>query len=1097
MRHIHSERLLAEIRSAGARQRRAPMPPASQSPSLLAEIRSVGERRRAGLRGRGRADNYDPARPSRLAHDTTEADDELAPLGPNRGNSVKRRASSRKRISGVPAGATGLAAAIYASAAAGSPIGSAGGSSGSGGGGGGGGGSNRGSRLFQIANAQSRSKSIISINFDDHFGRPSTIDIANNLERFFPGIADIRVDIVPTPVHEDGFGVAAWGAGSDAASSVGDSDTDLAARPTHDSPTLSASSTLSAITPRDKDDDEIRAQHAKSRSLDRTRSRKAARGGHAHGELDVTSPVSTLSRSAQHRAHNLSQATRTPSIRLVQQTLAPSPSHASSPGYAQPVSPALSLDASPANAAPIASAVQQPASPDEPALHTLASVPPAHIGRSRTVRDGAHRHHAVASLTGSVEQLRSGAAMSDDLDRSFRADRPSAGSKARGRPQSMLLSSKPGGGLSVAELKHDLLPLPTPPNGSALTLKDVVMTAIAVSERKRGSIAATSLLGSSSIVGEAGVMAAAAAASVTTAAAAGARAGMSCSGSATGIAATAASAAASGSDASPAAGSTAATASTATLPSSVTLQPLVESPDAHTAMTSPASSTVTAATDAKPAPVQTARDLSFSSAFSFTLGSEDKLALSHNAGSGATTADLAPPILGDPGTAVAEKAAESRRGSSSSISLRSRTMRRRRSTTTSRRESLNGRSKRSSMLRKKSTSSAHSACSVHSGSSVGAGSVSPAVAGMHVSAINPATNEQLVWVRGDLIGQGAFASVYLGIVLETGQMMAVKQVPTMQEEPGLARKNTAQRGRPAIGRRKSAFSPAAVLKHELELLQGLAHPHVIQCFGYEQTPEYTNIFLEYVAGRSIASVLAKTGPFADSLVWVFSAQTLSGLDYLHTQGVIHRDIKAANLLVDIVACMVKISDFGVSKKHGGSGDAAYRRISDVSVHGTVSWMSPETVRAKGYSAKVDIWSFGCAVLEMKTAKQPWHGLTMDLQIFSQLARGQAPPAPADMSAALSAFLKRCFIIDPDARPTAKELLADPGLAGVDPYGFPLQEYYTQAVEAWKNRRPSVASESDETDEDEDDDADADDEADYSDQDRTRGATDDAGEVHSD
>ncbi|KAH6574718.1 hypothetical protein BASA61_006149 [Batrachochytrium salamandrivorans] len=340
----------------------------------------------------------------------------------------------------------------------------------------------------------------------------------------------------------------------------------------------------------------------------------------------------------------------------------------------------------------------------------------------------------------------------------------------------------------------------------------------------------------------------------------------------------------------------------------------------------------------------------------------------------------------------------------------------------------------------------------------------PGGAEMHISAINPETNEKLVWVRGELIGQGAFACVYLGVIIETGQCIAVKQVENSilagdgSNTSGLARKNTAQRSRPAFGRKKSMFSPIIALRHELELLKGLVHPHVIQYLGFEQTLEYSNVFLEYVAGRSISSVLSKTGPFSEELILTISSQTLDGLDYLHGQGIIHRDIKAANLLVDIVACIVKISDFGISMKHV---KGPYKRVSDLTVHGTVSWMSPETVRAKGYCAKVDIWSFGCTLIEMTTGLKPWSELTMDLQIFSQLARSKSPPIAANLSIELREFIDGCFIINPELRPTARELLSNPLITSINPYGFDLQSYYTTASEEWRlHRQPSLLTESD-------------------------------------
>ncbi|KAI8926877.1 kinase-like domain-containing protein [Entophlyctis helioformis] len=279
------------------------------------------------------------------------------------------------------------------------------------------------------------------------------------------------------------------------------------------------------------------------------------------------------------------------------------------------------------------------------------------------------------------------------------------------------------------------------------------------------------------------------------------------------------------------------------------------------------------------------------------------------------------------------------------------------------------------------------------------------------------------------------------------------------------------RARPAGPlRKKSVFSPIVAIQRELDLLQGLRHPHIVEYLGFEQNTEFTTMFLEYVAGGSIWSVLSKTGPFPDEVAWPLALQTLDGLDYLHSQGIIHRDIKAMNILMDILQGRLKISDFGVSKKLGGN---AYRRTSDASTQGTARWMAPENVRSQGgYSAKIDIWSFGCVMIEMKSANMPWPALQAELQVYSQLIKNKAPPVPDDLSADMFAFVHRCFIIDPEERPTARDLLADPCLAGVERYGFPFQAFYKEAVEAWQLRKPakraeSVDSDDDESDEDDD------------------------------
>ncbi|KAJ3294329.1 hypothetical protein HK104_003674 [Borealophlyctis nickersoniae] len=280
---------------------------------------------------------------------------------------------------------------------------------------------------------------------------------------------------------------------------------------------------------------------------------------------------------------------------------------------------------------------------------------------------------------------------------------------------------------------------------------------------------------------------------------------------------------------------------------------------------------------------------------------------------------------------------------------------------------------------------------------------------------------------------------------------------------------------------KKQLSPIEALKQEVALLKALRHRHIVAYLGCESTETTINIFLEYVAGGSVASVLGRTGPFVEDLVRALTAQVLLGLEYLHDQGVIHRDIKAANILLDLNG-IAKISDFGVSKKtrpsrHSkalteGSGNTTIdRRISRMSMRGTVSWMAPEVVRSErdtgGYGANVDIWSLGCVVLEMYTGgDKPWSELRDDFQVLYKLSHHARPPVPEDkgVSVLAKAFLERCFIVNPLQRPTATDLLqTDEFVSQVDPYGFDFPQFYREALE----RRAAEGSNSS-LDEDEDD-----------------------------
>lgn len=291
--------------------------------------------------------------------------------------------------------------------------------------------------------------------------------------------------------------------------------------------------------------------------------------------------------------------------------------------------------------------------------------------------------------------------------------------------------------------------------------------------------------------------------------------------------------------------------------------------------------------------------------------------------------------------------------------------------------------------------------------------------------------DNVQYIRGKLIGQGSFGSVYLALHAITGELMAVKQV----ELPSTAGT--------AIDAKKNNMVEA--LKREIALLRDLRHPHIVQYLGSSSDANNLNIFLEYIPGGSIAKMLVDYGSLNEALVANFVRQILVGLAYLHGQGIIHRDIKGANILVDNHGA-VKISDFGISKRvqdsksllaaaapsqAGGAPNAASKRMS---LQGSVYWMSPEVVKQTSYTRKADIWSLGCLIVEMLTGHHPYPQLTQLQAIFKIGGRGQgqqhnpAPEIPDESSLELRELLKRVFAVEHEKRPEAEELLNSAFLA---------------------------------------------------------------------
>jgi len=252
------------------------------------------------------------------------------------------------------------------------------------------------------------------------------------------------------------------------------------------------------------------------------------------------------------------------------------------------------------------------------------------------------------------------------------------------------------------------------------------------------------------------------------------------------------------------------------------------------------------------------------------------------------------------------------------------------------------------------------------------------------------------WFKGQLIGKGTFGRVYLGMNATTGEFLAVKEVEVNPKA--------------AQGDKKKMQELVAALDQEIDTMQHLDHVNIVQYLGCERKETSISIFLEYISGGSIGSCLRKHGKFEEPVVASLTRQTLSGLAYLHREGILHRDLKADNILLDLDGTC-KISDFGISKKT----DNIYGNDKTNSMQGSVFWMAPEVIRSQGegYSAKVDIWSLGCVVLEMFAGRRPWSKEEAVGAIY-KIANGETPPIPDEIREEISpiaiAFMLDCFTV---------------------------------------------------------------------------------------
>uniref|UniRef100_A0A4W6CEY2 Mitogen-activated protein kinase kinase kinase 3 n=1 Tax=Lates calcarifer TaxID=8187 RepID=A0A4W6CEY2_LATCA len=252
-------------------------------------------------------------------------------------------------------------------------------------------------------------------------------------------------------------------------------------------------------------------------------------------------------------------------------------------------------------------------------------------------------------------------------------------------------------------------------------------------------------------------------------------------------------------------------------------------------------------------------------------------------------------------------------------------------------------------------------------------------------------------------GQGAFGQVYLCYDVDTGRELAAKQVQFDPDSPETSKEVSA-------------------LECEIQLLKNLHHERIVQYYGClrDHNEKTLTIFMEYMPGGSVKDQLKAYGALTENVTRKYTRQILEGMSYLHSNMIVHRDIKGANILRDS-AGNVKLGDFGASKRlqticMSGTGIR--------SVTGTPYWMSPEVISGEGYGRKADVWSLGCTVVEMLTEKPPWAEYEAMAAIFKIATQPTNPLLPSHTSDQARDFI-RCIFVEAKHRPSAEELLRHP------------------------------------------------------------------------
>ena len=244
-----------------------------------------------------------------------------------------------------------------------------------------------------------------------------------------------------------------------------------------------------------------------------------------------------------------------------------------------------------------------------------------------------------------------------------------------------------------------------------------------------------------------------------------------------------------------------------------------------------------------------------------------------------------------------------------------------------------------------------------------------------------------------LLGQGGMGSVYLAFDTRLYRQVAVKIVE---------------------GPLDGDDSPARILR-EARSAAALKHPGICTIYEVGVVDGIAFIAMEYVEGRSVDAKL-HDGPLPIDEAVACAIQAADALAYAHAHDVIHRDLKAANVIISPNG-QLEIVDFGLARRADPSMENATTYVSVASAGvamGTPYAMAPEQVRGEPTDARTDIWALGVLLHEMLTAAKPFTAATL-AELFSSILRDAPAPLPATVPPGIAAVIERCLQKDPEAR----------------------------------------------------------------------------------
>ncbi|WP_177226047.1 serine/threonine-protein kinase [Actinacidiphila rubida] len=246
------------------------------------------------------------------------------------------------------------------------------------------------------------------------------------------------------------------------------------------------------------------------------------------------------------------------------------------------------------------------------------------------------------------------------------------------------------------------------------------------------------------------------------------------------------------------------------------------------------------------------------------------------------------------------------------------------------------------------------------------------------------------------LGRGAMGEVWRAWDLRLSRPVAVKMLAAAASDGDAA---------------------AARFRHEARTAARLNHPRVVGVYDFGTENGRSFLVMEWVCGRTLAQELRDEGPLALARIAEIGAQTAAGLAAAHLHGVVHRDVKPANLLAGEGGA-VKIADFGIAQ--GDDGETTLASTRPDAVLGTSCYLSPERARGARADSAADVYALGCSLYELLTGRPPFTGDHPLVVLRRQVEDAPVPPRHLrpDTPEELNAYLLRMLRKEPQLRPTA-------------------------------------------------------------------------------